>query len=149
MSELDPRSILLATGLLYIAMPVAVVLILFRRHPRMRVIVWALSGACMGVMALCYSVRGVAPNWLSIGLANMVGFAAFFLKLPVLRLEMGAPPRWGRALALWCAGTAPFMWAFLSGQSDLLRSSINSAVQACGAPIFKQAIERRSGFCNL
>jgi len=133
MSQLDPRSLLLATGLLYIAMPLAVLLILWQRHPRLRVIGWVASGLCLGVTAVLYSLREIAPAWLTVALANVVSYAAFFAKLPVLRLEQGLPARWQPALALWLLASLAFVAAFASGQPVGMRSTINACAHIGGA----------------
>ena len=63
MDLLDPRPILLATGLLYIAMPLAVLVILYHRHDRLNVVVWCTASAGLGLAAVLFSLRGVAADW--------------------------------------------------------------------------------------
>ena len=108
----DPRSVLFVCGLMYVAMAFAVLAVLFHRHTRVNLVVWVGSGVCMGVAACLFAFRGVAPDWLSLAMASVLGFANFALKTQALRLETGREARWGRALALWfvASGLALTAW---------------------------------------
>lgn len=133
MNLLDPRPILLATGLLYIAMPLAVLMILYRRHDRLNVVVWCTASAGMGVAGMLLALRGVVADWLSIPAANACAYAAYFLRVPVLQRERGRPARWGWWLAIWAGCTAAIGYAYLQGWADRDRIALNTALHAAGS----------------
>ncbi len=133
MTGFDPRPVLLATGQLYIAMALAVLAILYHRHTRLNLVAWTASGVCMGLTGCLYAMRDVAPDWLSLGVANPLSFAALFLKVPVLRLELGLAPRWRWFLACWLVLSGLFELAFVTGWPNLPRLVMVGLVQAAGA----------------
>ena len=76
MFDFDPRPLLLAAGLLYIAMPLAVLVLLYERHSRPRLLAWCLGGVAMGIAACLFALRGEVPDWVSYPLANLFVFAS-------------------------------------------------------------------------
>ena len=135
MFDFDPRPLLLVTGLLYIAMPLAVLLLLFNRHPRRRVLAWCLGGACMGVAACLYAMRGVAPDWVTYPLANLFTFATVFIKVPVLRSERGQAPRPLTALVLWTLASGLYTAVWAAGGSIEQRFGVTAAIQIAGTAL--------------
>ena len=100
----DPRSVLFVCGLMYVAMALAVLVVLFHRHTRVNLVVWGGSGVCMGVAACLFAFRGAAPDWLRLAVANVLAFANFALKTQALRLETGREARWGARIGLKSTG---------------------------------------------
>lgn len=133
MNLLDPRPILLATGMLYIAMPLAVLMILYRRHDRLNVLVWCAASAGLGVASVLYALRGLVPDWASIAVANTAAYGSYFLRVPVLRRERNEPARWGLWLLVWALCSAVITWVFLQGWSDRHRAGLNTLMHAAGA----------------
>jgi signal transduction histidine kinase len=111
MFALEPRSLLISAGLLYLAMPVAVWGLLVRRHARPNLELWCLSGLLSSAALVLLGLRGAIPDAFSIVLANGLGFVSPLLKAGVLRMEIGRSPRWpllgggvGLALLIQIAG---------------------------------------------
>ncbi len=132
---METRPVLLVCGLLFIVMPLAVLALLWRRHPRLHLLAWTASGVCMGLMACLIGLRGVAPDWLSVPVANALGFAAYALKVQVLRLEQGIVAFWGRALAVWTLCLGLFLVAWLTPWSAVDRQLITGGVTMAGATL--------------
>ncbi len=99
MFNLDPRSLMFATGVLYVAMPITVWSLLFKRHPRPNLELWCLSGLAFSVALILLGLRGLIPEFVSIVVANVVGYLSLALKAAVLRMENGRPSGWP-----WLAG---------------------------------------------
>lgn len=133
MELFEPRPILLATGVLYIAMPMAVLMILYRRHDRLNVLVWCGASTGLGVAAVLFALRGMVPDWLSIPVANAAAYGSYFMRVPVLRRERGDAAQWGLWLAVWAAGSAAITTGFLAGWDDRHRVGFNTLVHALGA----------------
>ena len=131
----DPRSVLFVCGLMYVAMALAVLVVLFQRHTRLNLVVWVGSGVCMGVAACLFAFRGVAPDWLSLAVANVLAFGNFALKTQALRLETGREARWGRALALWFMATGPALAAWWMNWPEPTRQLLVGLLMLCGASI--------------
>lgn len=102
--QIDTHSFLLAAGLLYAAMPATVWVLLQRRHPRSHVELWCLSGLCFAAMLVLFGLRGRIDDLLSVHLANGLGLIGGAVKVSVLRMERGVPPRLGTLVALGGAG---------------------------------------------
>jgi len=135
MDLLDPRPILLAAGMLYIAMPMAVLMILFNRHDRLNAVVWCVASAGLGVAAVLLALRGLAPDWLSIPVANAAAYGAYFMRVPVLRRERGEAAQWGTWLTVWAATSAAITAAYLLGWDVRHRVGVNTLVHALGAAL--------------
>lgn len=133
MALLEPRPILLATGLLCVAMPLVVLALLYRRHTRLNVVVWCLGGACMGVAAGLFSLRDLAPDWLSLPMANLLAYAALFVRLPVLQQERGHRPRWGLAALMWLAASTLYLAAYGRGWPLEARIGMNALIHLSGS----------------
>ena len=143
---LDPRQILLATGMLYAAMPLAVGVILWSRHDRRLTLAWCIGSACMGGAAMLFALRGTVADWLSIPLANALAFTSYYLRVPVLRIERGDPARAGLWLAAWAASSAFITIAFVQGLDANLRVGINAGLHTLGTALLAQhawALARR------
>lgn len=133
MALLEPRPILLATGLLCVAMPLVVLALLYRRHTRLNVVVWCLGGACMGVAAGLFALRDLAPDWLSLPVANLFAYAALFVRLPVLQKERGHRPRWGLSALMWLAASAQYLAAYGGGWPFEVRIGMNALIHLAGS----------------
>lgn len=145
MNLIDPRPILLAAGMLYIAMPMAVLMILFHRHDRVNAVVWCLASAGLGVAAVLLALRGVAPDWLSIPVANAAAYGSYFMRVPVLRRERGDAAQWGPWLGVWAAASAAITAAYLMGWEDRHRVSLNTLVHAIGSGLIAHHAWRLAG----
>lgn len=128
---LEPRPILLATGLLYITMSLAVLALLYRRHTRLHVVVWCAIGLSMGLAACLFALRGVAADWLSLPVANLCAYAGVFA-VPVLRREQGLAARWGRSVAFWAAASALYLLAYLQDWDFQARIAMNAVIHTLG-----------------
>ncbi len=111
MFALEPHSLLISAGLLYLAMPIAVWDLLVRRHARPNLELWCLSGLLSSAALVLLGLHGTIPDALSVLLANGLGFVALLLKAGVLQMENGRAPHWpllggcvGLALLLQVAG---------------------------------------------
>ncbi len=113
MFTLDPRSLMFATGVLYVAMPITVWSLLYKRHPRPNLELWCLSGLLFSVALILLGLRGLVPEFVGIVVANVIGYLSLALKTAVLRMENGRPPRWP-----WLAA---FMLLALLAQMAALR----------------------------
>ena len=133
MSPIDPRPILLVTGQLYVAMALAVLAVLYHRHTRFNVVVWGFSGIGMGMAASLYGSRGVAPDWAAVVGSNVCAYTVFLCAVPVLRLELGLHPRWGRVGLLWALAVTVFTAAYLAGWSDAQRFVLSGVIHIAGA----------------
>lgn len=90
----DPQAVLLAAGMLYVSMPITVWSLLHRRHARPNLELWCLSGGLFATGLVLLALRGQVADWVSVALANAVGFASMALKVGVLRLESGRRAGW-------------------------------------------------------
>jgi hypothetical protein len=132
MFEFDPRPLLLAAGLLYIAMPLAVLMLLYGRHPRVRVLAWCMGGVAMGVAACLFALRGSVPDWVSYPLANLFVFASVVIKVPVLQRERGLPAAAGVAVVLWALAGSLYTATWAAGWSTEARFSTTAVIQIVG-----------------
>ena len=133
MSPLEPRPLLLATGLLCIAMPLAVMALLYRRHTRLNVVVWCLGGVCMGLAAGLYALRDLVPDWLSLPVANLCAYAALFVGMPVLRHERGLRPHWGWAALTWMVSAGLYLVAYGQDWRFEARIGMNAVIHIAGS----------------
>lgn len=104
--RLDPLSFMLATGVMYVAMPVTVWVLLRHRHPRLNLNLWCGGGLLVSATFVLYALRAeLGPVW-SIQLANACGYLAAVLGFVVLRMEAGHRPPWGVAFAAFALPVA-------------------------------------------
>ncbi|MCA0239674.1 MAG: sensor histidine kinase [Proteobacteria bacterium] len=103
MPALEPHSLLISAGLLYLAMPVAVWGLLYRRHARPNLELWCLSGLLSSAALVLLGLRGTIHDVFTIVLADGLGFVSPLLKAGVLRMENGQAPRWPRLAAFGLA----------------------------------------------
>lgn len=111
MGGLDPHSFMLASGILYTAMPVTVWALLNKRHPRLNLNLWCFSGLLTAATFILYSLRVALPGTLSGTVANAVGFAAAALGAATLRLEAGRPVGTTALVSLVVTASAAAAWA--------------------------------------
>ena len=132
MFDFDPRPLLLAAGLLYIAMPLAVLVLLYERHSRPRLLAWCLGGVAMGIAACLFALRGEVPDWVSYPLANLFVFASVVIKVPVLQRERGLPAAAGVAVVLWALAGSLYTATWAAGWSTEARFSTTAVIQIVG-----------------
>ena len=131
----DPRLVLQICGLLFIVMPLAVLALLWRRHPQLNLLAWTASSICLGLMSLFVGLRDIAPDWLTLPVAHAMGYAAYGVKIQVLRLERGDSALWGRALALFVACEGLFLLAWLTPWSSVDRQVLTGVLTASGSTL--------------
>lgn len=131
----EPRSVLLVSGQLYIVMSLAVLAILFRRHARLNLSAWCAAGICMGATACLIGLRDLIPDALSMPVANSLAYAAFSLKVQVLRLERGLPARWIAAALVWAAASTLYGVAWWTSWTVADRQLLTCTLQAAGTTL--------------
>jgi signal transduction histidine kinase len=142
MFDFDPRPLLLAAGLLYIAMPLAVLVLLYERHSRPRLLAWCLGGVAMGIAACLFALRGEVPDWVSYPLANLFVFASVVIKVPVLQRERGLPAAPGVAVVLWLLASGLYSATWAAGWSVEARFSTTAVIQIVGTALVAWQADR-------
>lgn len=87
MPALDPRTILLISGLLYITMPLVIFLAL-REQKNTMITHWVVGGEIFGLGIMLVGGRGQMPDWASYDLAHLCLFAGNLTRIHALRLEI-------------------------------------------------------------
>ena len=97
---LDPYTILLTVGVLYTLMPLTVWTVLQGRHNRITLALWCLGALLTGLNYMLFGLRGVVPSFVTLQLANALGFTGYAMRWAALRRERGLPVRWGPLVAV-------------------------------------------------
>ena len=103
MPRFDALTFLLASGVMFLAMPLTVWLLLRRRQPPQRLNLWCLSGLAFSLSLVLFGLRAQVPDLLSIHLANALLHACVMLMIAVLRLaggHAGHVLRWMEVVAI-------------------------------------------------
>lgn len=90
MALLDPRTVFLITGLMYIVMPL-LVWVALREQKNPSVTHWCLGGEVLGLGLLLIGVRNHIPDWLSYDVALLALYSGCMLRLQALRMELQRP----------------------------------------------------------
>jgi signal transduction histidine kinase len=90
---LDPYTILLTVGVLYTLMPLTVWTVLQGRHNRTTLALWCVGALLTGVNYMLFGLRGVVPSFVTLQLANALGFTGHAMRWAALRRERGLPVR--------------------------------------------------------
>lgn len=99
-ASFDVRTALLMGGLTHLITPLAVWAVLQARHNRRSLAFWSVGSALSGLGYCLIALRGMSPDWLSIGFANLISYVGFAYRGRALLLEVSDQPR-GRLSHHW------------------------------------------------
>jgi signal transduction histidine kinase len=122
----DTRTALLVGGFVYLIMPLAVWVILHARHDRLTLFCWNAGSLLAGAGYCLIALRGAAPDWLSIGVANALNFGSYALRGLALQRESGAA-RIDR-VSLWWPLPATVLFCISWAVDPRLRLLVNASV---------------------
>jgi len=127
----DVRTALLMGGLTHLITPLAVWAVLQARHNRETLALWSIGSALSGLGFCLIALRGLSPDWLSIGLANLAGYVGFAYRGQALLKEAGDHGT-SRARTLW-----PYL-AFIGfclawTVDERLRVTVNTSIMAAAS----------------
>ncbi len=128
---LHPQTAFFLAGLLYIALPLTAWSILRRRHDGRTVTLWCLGGGAFGIGTALIGMRGIAPEWLSLPVANLLIFGSYALRSASLRRELGLSEGYRVSGVAWVLMSALYMvlliWVPLDAPRVVLSSVANTA----------------------
>lgn len=128
---LHPQTAFFLAGLLYIALPLTAWSILRRRHDGRTVTLWCLGGGAFGIGTALIGMRGIAPAWLSLPVANLLIFGSYVLRSASLRRELGLSEGYVVSGLVWVLMSTLYMvlltWVPLDAPRVVLSSVANTA----------------------
>ncbi len=147
-NRFDTATALCLLGLIYVAMPVMVGVVLRGRHPAARLGAWCGGAAVYGAACLLLALRGAIPDFWTVVVANLLALVSYPLSVAALRLEIGRPLRWHQALFFMVAGAAAVAlaatrstgWRVLAG--DLVQSAGTGWLAWTAATVWRQTRSR-------
>jgi len=131
LNTFDVRTALLMGGLTHLITPLAVWAVLKARHNRETLSLWSVGSALSGLGYCLIALRDLSPDWLSIGLANLVVYLGFAYRGRALLQEAGDYST-HRARTLW-----PYL-AFLGfclawALDERTRVTVNTTIMAAAS----------------
>ena len=144
MPRFDALTFLLASGVMFLAMPLTVWLLLRRRQPPQRLNLWCLSGLAFSLSLVLFGLRAQVPDLLSIHLANALLHACVMLMIAVLRLAGGHAAAW--PLLAWALVASELLIVAADGVSMLFRAGtayLLHALWSLAAGVTAQGLARR------
>jgi signal transduction histidine kinase len=129
----DALTALRMLAFVYMLMSLAMWVLFKRLNTGRGSLSWARATALAAVGTLLFSVRGVAPDWATVWVANLVVFSAYGLAVVSLRSEVGLKPGRRRATLAVLAASMVFIGADFV--STPLRMKIGISCHALGAAI--------------
>jgi len=91
-TSFDVRTAFLIVGLLYLLLPSITWLVLASQRS-LQVALWCGGGLMVGIGMILVGLRGSAPAWMTVGLANTLILLSHFARIQSLRLDLGIPWR--------------------------------------------------------
>lgn len=118
-------------GLTHLITPLAVWAVLKARHNRETLSLWSIGSALSGLGFCLIALRGLTPDWLSIGLANLASYVGFAYRGQALLKEAGDHST-TRLRTLWpYAAFAGFCVAW--AVDERWRVTLNTAILAAAS----------------
>jgi signal transduction histidine kinase len=124
----DAPTFFLACGVLYLAMPIMVWVLLHRQHRALNVNLWCLSGILFAASIGLYGLRDQVSDFVGVVVTNALGYVAGALLVCVLRMEGGRRPM-PVLLTLFCAAGS-LLTHLANAQGELVRQGTVNAIQA-------------------
>ncbi|HEY8351291.1 MAG TPA: HAMP domain-containing sensor histidine kinase [Sphingomonadales bacterium] len=93
---------------------------------------WTLGSLLLGGLILGAALRGVAPDWISVVLANCAGVLSLAAFWNGIRLFNGRKARWGIPALLTAAAAAFLVWFTYVTNDVLIRIVVMSAILSVG-----------------
>jgi signal transduction histidine kinase len=96
----DPQTVVLLTGMLYVAMPLTVWSLLLGREEPLTLALWCVGGLLVGLGFVFVGLRGIVADLLSYSLANQLLYGSYVLRYAALQRLQKQPVPWWPLLAL-------------------------------------------------
>lgn len=135
--------LLLAASASQAVMGLACWVLLSRRHPSRRLLLWSLSALGTSAWIALVALRGQVPDWASYALAQALAMGAMLLVHQSLRLECGEAPSHRRALGWWLALSGGY--ALLTTLDDWLPRFSYSLVVLIACNLVNARVAARAG----
>lgn len=130
---LHPQTAFFLAGLLYIALPLTAWSILRRRHDGRTVGLWCLGSGAFGLGTTLIGLRGMAPDWLSLPVANLLVFGSYVLRSASLRRELGLSEGFRVSGLVWLLLSLAYFLLLALSPLMAPRVVLGSAANAAGA----------------
>jgi signal transduction histidine kinase len=131
--QFDAATAMRMLGYVYALMALAMFVLFKRMHLGRGSLAWSLGILSASLGAFAFSLRGVAPDWVTVYAANLLDFMAYGMAITSLRAEVGLELRRKRTvLAVLLAWGALFV---AEHHSAVLRTGLGTALHALGAAL--------------
>jgi len=136
----EPYSTVFTVGLLYTLMPLAVWTVLWGRHDRTSTALWCVGALLSGVSYVLFGLRPSLPPFVSLQLANALGYVAYAMRWAALRRERARGVPVAVLAALVAAMTLLYVYFALVG--DLQRVLFNLVLQVLASLMLAHEAQR-------